>query len=60
MEQADLAATESERVTEMQERLSTWSFAEDPAIPVFDALLDPDTFGGEEDGRLPWSEMTLD
>ena len=44
----------------MQERLSTWSFAEDPAIPVFDALLDPDTFGGEEDGRLPWSEITLD
>jgi len=47
-------------VTRMRERQSAWGFAEDPAIPVFDVLLDPDTFGGEEDGRLPWSEITLD
>ena len=60
LEQTDLAATESERVTRMRERQSAWGFAEDPAIPVFDVLLDPDTFGGEEDGRLPWSEITLD
>jgi len=44
----------------MRERHSAWGFAEDPGIPVFDVLLDPDTFGGEEDGRLPWSEITLD
>jgi hypothetical protein len=44
----------------MQKKMASWGFQEDPGIPIVEALLDPDTFGGEEDGRLPWAETTVD
>jgi hypothetical protein len=44
----------------MQKKMASWGFQEDPGIPIVEALLDPDTFGGEEDGRPPWAESTVD
>lgn len=57
LEQKNLAQNEPEIVSALQNRLATWGFTEDPGIPILEILLDPDTFGGEEDGRLPWAEV---
>ncbi len=60
LEQFDLAATEPELVSVLTTKLATWDFAEDPGAPLLEVLIDPDTFGGEEDGRLPWPETATD
>ena len=60
LEQFDLAATEADLVAALTTRLATWDFAEDPGVPFFEVLVDPDTFGGGEDGRLPWPETVVD
>ena len=56
LEKNDLAAANPDLVSTLQTRLFTWGFAEDPGIPFFELLFDPDLFGGEED-RAPWSEV---
>ena len=58
-EQSNLAGTETELVQVLQTRLSEWEFAKDPGIPFMDLFFDPDTFGGEEDGRLPWPDAVV-
>jgi arylsulfatase A-like enzyme len=60
LEQTDLSISEPEQLAQMQKKMASWGFQEDPGIPIVEALLDPDTFGGEEDGRLPWAETTVD
>jgi arylsulfatase A-like enzyme len=60
LEQFDLAASEPDLVAALTTRLATWDFAEDPGVPFFEVLVDPDTFGGGEDGRLPWPETVID
>jgi arylsulfatase A-like enzyme len=56
LEQNNLASSEPELVAALQSRLATWGFAEDPGVPFFELLFDPDTFGGEED-REPWPDV---
>ena len=56
LEQKDLAASEAELTSTLLARLSSFEFAEDPGLPLYDLIFDPDTFGGEEDGRQPWPE----
>ena len=59
LEQTDLADQEPERVSAMLESMSAWGFSDDSGIPIMELLFDPDTFGGEEDGRPPWADVTL-
>ena len=60
LEQTDLSISEPDQLAQMQKKMASWGFQEDPGIPIVEALLDPDTFGGEEDGRPPWAESTVD
>ncbi len=60
LEQTDLAAQQPERVAAMQESMSAWGFFDDSGIPIMELLFDPDTFGGEEDGRPPWADVIQD
>lgn len=60
LEQQDLAAAQPQRVASMRMALAEYEFAEDPGIPWFDVLFDPDTFGGEEDGRPAWPDAVRD
>ena len=60
LEQTDLAVQEPERVAAMQQAMSAWGFSDDSGIPIMELMFDPDTFGGEEDGRPPWADVTID
>lgn len=60
LEETNLASSRPDMVKVLQEGLAQWDFAEDPGIPVFELLTDPDVFGGVEDGRLPWADAVVD
>ena len=55
----NLAANSPDIVERMRDQLAQMQFAPDPGIPLWDVLFDPDTFGGEEDGRTPWPEKVV-
>ena len=60
LERRDLSAEFPEVAEDLQARLAAWPMAEPDPLPLFDILFDPDTFGGEEDGRPPWPDAVLD
>lgn len=57
LEAENLADSMPERVRRMSKLQDEAGFAADPGAPVLEVLWDPDTFGGEEDGRPPWADV---
>lgn len=59
-ETTNLAASEPDVVARLRALQDRVAFAPDPGFPLSDLLFDPDTFGGEEDGRPPWPDAVID
>jgi len=56
-EEATNVATQHPQIVEdLKQTFATWPRAEQETTSVLDFLLDPDTFGGEED-REPWADV---
>ena len=58
LETTDLTAREPDRVNSLSRLLAEFPRAETVHIPIYNILIDPDFFGGEED-RPPWSEVMI-
>jgi arylsulfatase A-like enzyme len=59
LEQKDVAAENPEIVKAMSETLENWPTSEIRTQGILWSLLDPDSFGGEED-REPWADVARD
>lgn len=59
LEQKDVAADQPEIVKAMSETLENWPTSEIRTQGILWSLLDPDSFGGEED-REPWADVARD
>ena len=59
-EEDDRYVAEPARASEMESALAAMPRIQDPGIPFVDMFLDPDFFGGEEDGRPPWADQVRD
>ena len=56
-EEAINVATQHPQIVEdLKQAFATWPRSEQETTSVLDFLLDPDTFGGEED-REPWADV---
>jgi arylsulfatase A-like enzyme len=57
-EATNLAADRPDRAQEMLSAHSAFPRGRSIAIPFYEFVLDPDTFGGEED-REPWADVVM-